>query len=456
MDWISDIQKAIHYMEENLTEDINVEAVSKYVYSSTDNFQRIFNIVTGFSVSEYIRNRRLSLAGQELMTTNKKVIDVAFKYRYETPESFTKAFTRFHGYTPMDIRIKHEEIKCFFPLAIQINVRGGFNMSKQFIAQIPVRQLISDLAGQNYWFNGCMDFLMECLGENQAYDYWFFSGITGDSFTQMYSKNPKNMVLCYSHNNTDIAVKKAFDACGYQYEYYVGINNKAEKEALDLRIKKYIDKSIPVIARVNDAFHSFAVICGYDDSGLYYVLGEDKTPKQYIYDELIFVTDKKSRPSLADAYRKAVMDIPSLITMPETNLYSYGQKAFIDWATSFQNGTFDNIQVDDKIWYTHPYPDFTCWNMHGTYLCILGTNACAADFLRHALELNPNMKFINKLIPLYEKQNGKGFHELIDMEGGFKLKPQTLKDNTKMNPVSRKISEIAQCSDDILEVFRTF
>ncbi len=192
MDWISDIQRAIHYMEENLTEDINVEAVSKYVYSSTDNFQRIFNIVTGFSVSEYIRNRRLSLAGQELITTNIKVIDVAFKYRYETPESFTKAFKRFHGCRPMDIRTKHEEIKYFYPLAIQINVRGGLNMSKQLIAQIPVRQLISDLAGQNYWFNGCMDFLMECLGENQAYDYWFFSGITGDSFTQMYSKNSQN------------------------------------------------------------------------------------------------------------------------------------------------------------------------------------------------------------------------------------------------------------------------
>jgi len=59
-------------------------------------------------------------------------------------------------------------------------------------------------------------------------------------------------------------------------------------------------------------------------------------------------------------------------------------------------------------------------------------------------------------VPVYEKQNGKGFHELIDMEGGFKLKPHTLKDKTKMNPVSRKISEIAQCSDDILEVFRTF
>jgi AraC-like DNA-binding protein len=455
MDWIRDIQKAINYIEENLLEDINTEDVSKYVYSSKDNFQKTFNIVTGFSVSEYIRNRRLTLAGQEFTATNIKVIDAALKYRYETPESFTKAFTRFHGCTPSDSRIQQRDMKNFFPLEIQINIKGGFSMSKQFIAQIPVRQLISNMQGQNYWFNGCMDFLMECLGEDQEYNYWFLSGITGDSFMQMYSKRPQNMVLCYSHNMTDPAIKKAFDACGYRYDYYKGINSKAEREIHDQRIKKYIDKSIPVIARVNDTFHSFAIVCGYDENGLYYILGEEKAPKQHIYDELIFITDKKARPSLADAYKKAVMDIPSLITMPETNDYSFGKKAFIDWAESFQSGRFDNISDEDKIWFTHADPAFTCWNMHGTYLCILGTNGCAEGFLHKALELNPSMAFINELIPLYKNQNGKGFLELIGMEGGFNLSPATIKSKERMNPISNKILEIAACSDNILDIFRT-
>ena len=64
-----------------------------------------------------------------------------------------------------------------------------------------------------------MTFLMESVGKNAEYDYWFFSGITGDSFLQVYSKQPENMALCYSHIITDAAVKKALDACGYNYEY---------------------------------------------------------------------------------------------------------------------------------------------------------------------------------------------------------------------------------------------
>ena len=88
-------------------------------------------------------------------------------------------------------------------------------MSMKSISKDLIHPLISMAQGQNYWLNGCMAFLMECVGENAAYDYWFFSGVTGDSFLQVYSKQPDNMALCYSHIMTDIAVKKAFDACGY-------------------------------------------------------------------------------------------------------------------------------------------------------------------------------------------------------------------------------------------------
>ena len=90
MSWIEDTQKAINYIEDNLPEDVSVEDAAKYIYSSIDRFQKMFLILTGYSVSEYIRNRKLSLAGQELAGSRSKVIDVAFKYGYETPESFTK------------------------------------------------------------------------------------------------------------------------------------------------------------------------------------------------------------------------------------------------------------------------------------------------------------------------------------------------------------------------------
>ncbi len=78
------------------------------------------------TIMEYVRNRRLSLAGKELMTSNIHVIDLAFKYGYETPEAFTKAFTRFHGFPPSFVRRTYPEIKMFNPLQIKLEIHGGW------------------------------------------------------------------------------------------------------------------------------------------------------------------------------------------------------------------------------------------------------------------------------------------------------------------------------------------
>ena len=90
MDWITGIQNAIDYIEEHLTESIDYDKVSEQSFSSSYHFQRIFSILCGFTIGEYVRNRRLSLSGSELATTNIKVIDVALKYGYESPDSFAK------------------------------------------------------------------------------------------------------------------------------------------------------------------------------------------------------------------------------------------------------------------------------------------------------------------------------------------------------------------------------
>lgn len=327
-------------------------------------------------------------------------------------------------------------------------------MSKKLTAQIPVHQLISNMEGQNYWLNGCIEFLMECLHEDKAYDYWFFSGVTGDSFTQIFSKKPENMTLCYSDSFPAESVKRAFYACGYNYDYYDDINEGCRKE-LDRRIREYIDKNIPVIARVNDVFHSYAIICGYDDSALYYILGENKEPAAYTYDQLLFVTDKKAKPPLADVYKESVMRIPSIFSMAETDEYSFGKQAFIDWAESLTDGRYDPIPDNDKLWHTHESPEFCCWNMHGTYLCILGTNLCAVEFLKEALRLNPDMTFINRLLPLFDKINHDGFNALIGAEGGFHMKPEVFKNKTKMKPLRDKILALLEYCDKILDVFNT-
>ncbi|MDR3551694.1 MAG: AraC family transcriptional regulator [Clostridia bacterium] len=133
MDWIQSLNKAIGYMEDHLLDNLTCEDIAGHVYISSYHFQRGFSLLTGITVGEYIRNRRLSLAGQELILSDIKVIDVALKYGYETPESFTKAFTRFHGVTPSQAKLEGSNLKSFNRLIIKIRLEGGTVMDYKII-----------------------------------------------------------------------------------------------------------------------------------------------------------------------------------------------------------------------------------------------------------------------------------------------------------------------------------
>lgn len=129
MDWIAGLQKSIDYIEEHLTENINYETVAAQSFSSSYHFQRVFSIICGITLGEYIRNRRLSLAGTELTTTNAKVIDVALKYGYESPDSFTKAFQKFHGILPSQAKSNGSNLKSFSRLVLKFSLEGGKTMN---------------------------------------------------------------------------------------------------------------------------------------------------------------------------------------------------------------------------------------------------------------------------------------------------------------------------------------
>lgn len=135
MEWIQSLNKAIGYMESNLLDELNCESVAEHIYISSYHFQRVFRLLTGITVWEYIRNRRLSLAGQELTVSNSKVIDIALKYGYETPESFAKAFTRFHGITPSQAKREGSNLKSFNRLVIKIRLEGGSVMDYRIISK---------------------------------------------------------------------------------------------------------------------------------------------------------------------------------------------------------------------------------------------------------------------------------------------------------------------------------
>ena len=128
MNWIESISRAIEYIEKNLTEDLKIEDIASYSFISSFYFQKGFSIICGYGVGEYIKNRRLSVAGYEVLNTDKKIIDIAMEYGYDSADSFTKAFKRFHGYTPREVRDNGAMIKEFAPLRVNLILKGGYTM----------------------------------------------------------------------------------------------------------------------------------------------------------------------------------------------------------------------------------------------------------------------------------------------------------------------------------------
>ena len=133
MDWTKAISDAVEYMENHIMENITADDVANQVNISSFYFQKGFSLLCGFTIMEYVRNRRLSLAGNELTTSDDKIIDLALKYGYDSPDSFTKAFTRFHNITPSMARKDGTTIKSFAPLKLEISLKGGYLMDYKMV-----------------------------------------------------------------------------------------------------------------------------------------------------------------------------------------------------------------------------------------------------------------------------------------------------------------------------------
>ena len=133
MDWISGIQRALDYIEAHITEALDYGDIAGQAACSGSYFQRLFGALCGMSLGEYIRARRLTLAGREIAATDAKVIDVALKYGYESPESFTRAFQRFHGITPSEARRDGSRLRSLAPLSVHITLKGGQIMDYKIV-----------------------------------------------------------------------------------------------------------------------------------------------------------------------------------------------------------------------------------------------------------------------------------------------------------------------------------
>lgn len=133
MDSLKSLNEAITYIEENLTGDIDFKEVARIAYCSEYHFQRMFSYLSGVSLSEYIRRRRLSLAAFELINSHVRIIDLAIKYGYSSPDAFTRAFQGLHGITPSEARNNGQSLKAFPRMTFQLSISGGNEMNYRIV-----------------------------------------------------------------------------------------------------------------------------------------------------------------------------------------------------------------------------------------------------------------------------------------------------------------------------------
>lgn len=223
MDWVKGLQRTIDYIESHITEPADYDRIAREMNVSAFYFQRIFTMICGFTPGEYIRNRRLALAAGELLSTDAKIIDIAMKYGYDTPEGFSRAFSRFHGTTPNAVRRERMSVRSFSPLQVSISLKGGKSMNYRIIEKEAFRVIekacehsMDDEQNQKtipeFWdisrTDGTRDFLLSCLDEDEKNLYGIcYDNSTTDSQTFEYSiaaKCSRNVQLPEGYRFSDI------------------------------------------------------------------------------------------------------------------------------------------------------------------------------------------------------------------------------------------------------------
>ena len=128
MDWLQGMNDVVGYIELNLTQPIQYESLSRIVGCSVYEFSRIFSFMAGMSISEYIRRRRLSQAVFDIQSGDEKIIDIALKYCYKSPTTFSRAFKELHGTTPLSARKMSVSLKTYPPITFALTIKGVIRM----------------------------------------------------------------------------------------------------------------------------------------------------------------------------------------------------------------------------------------------------------------------------------------------------------------------------------------
>lgn len=132
MDWLDWLNESITYVEKHLTQELDVKAVAQVAGCSTYHYQRMFSYISGMTFGEYVRRRKMSLAGTDLQS-GEKVVDVAIKYGYASPTAFNRVFKSIHGMTPQEAKKAGATLTSYPMLTFAIKIQGVEAMEYQLI-----------------------------------------------------------------------------------------------------------------------------------------------------------------------------------------------------------------------------------------------------------------------------------------------------------------------------------
>ena len=139
MEWVNRMNQAIDYVENNLNQEIDYEEISRIMGCPFSVFQRSFTQITGISLSEYVRNRKLTCAAYDLQNTDYKIIDIAMKYGYESSDAFSVAFKRMHGVMPAVARKSGAKLAFYCRLSFALTIKGVYKMDYQKVEREPFK-----------------------------------------------------------------------------------------------------------------------------------------------------------------------------------------------------------------------------------------------------------------------------------------------------------------------------
>lgn len=125
MNILNELNEACNYIENNIENEIDIKEIARITKQSTDSINRFFVSMLGITIKEYIRKRRLSLAVYDLQNSDEKITDIAFKYGFNSYDSFCKAFLNQHNVTPTQAKNPSCEVNIFPPATFEINVKGA-------------------------------------------------------------------------------------------------------------------------------------------------------------------------------------------------------------------------------------------------------------------------------------------------------------------------------------------